>query len=92
LLFRLGKPFGPERRSFDLAGACTHRFPTSAGTREPARRAATATEISQISLSEALELTVLIARKEPTSKGRRALAAAPTYRSAKPQVRLTTTT
>jgi hypothetical protein len=47
-------------RNVDLAGLPSNDLPPGAGTREPVAEA-TAREIGQVSLVEALELTALIA-------------------------------
>jgi hypothetical protein len=53
------------RRSVDLAGHARTVFPPRTRAREPARRRGDGEEDRAVSLGEALELTLLIARKDP---------------------------
>lgn len=63
----------PRRRSIDLAGPPLRDLPTSARAQEPARRRGDSEADRGLSLGEALELTILIARKDPRRHTRMAL-------------------
>ena len=53
------------RRSVDFAGPAVRNLAEGTQAREPSSRRGSCKELPQISLADALELTILFARKDP---------------------------
>jgi len=60
----------PERSSVDLAGPPSNHLSAGAGTGTSSSPGWTAREIGRVTIAEALELTALVARKQPHRYGR----------------------
>ena len=63
-------PSDPREEQHDLAGPPSNDLPAGAGTHNLVLAELTAREIGRVTIAEALELTALVARKQPDRYGR----------------------